>query len=264
MTARRILILGGTADARDLAAAAAERFGAKLDVITSLAGRTSVPASYVGKIRVGGFGGAVGIAAYLRQERIDLLVDATHPFAARMSAQAGEAAAMTGVKLLALIRPTWAPQPGDRWTLVADAAAAAAALGRLGDRVFLSFGGRELEAFAPLTAKWFLVRRIEQPAGRLPLSSYEITLGRGPFLLEQERDLMVRHRIDVLVTKASGGAATRAKLDAARELGLPVVMIQRPSQGAGVGVATAAEAVRSIAAALFAEAGIDGAVAISA
>lgn len=254
MSARRMLILGGTADARDVAAAAVERFGPELEVITSLAGRTRAPARYSGRVRIGGFGGAAGLAEYLRNERIDLLVDATHPFAASMSAHARAAADAAGIPLVALTRPAWAAQQGDRWIVVADAQAAATALQPLGRRIFLSFGGRELKAFATLTDKWFLVRRIERPDEGLPLSSYEITLGRGPFSLDDESNLLRRHRIDVLVTKASGGVATRAKLDGARGLGLPVIMIERPAPVASVSVGTAEDVVRRIAAALFATA----------
>lgn len=263
MAARRILILGGTTEARDLAAAVTARFGSRIDVVTSLAGRTAAPADYVGRTRIGGFGGAAGLAAYLKDERIDLLVDATHPFATRISAHAGEAAAMVGLDLLEFVRPAWTPRSGDDWTMVVDASTAAAAVRSLGHRVFLSFGGRELGAFATLTDKRFLVRRIEPPAQRLPLPEYEITLGRGPFSFDAERDLLRRHRIDVLVTKASGGDATRAKLDAARDLRVPVVMIQRPTRSADINVATVVDAVGWIAAALFAEPGIDGAMAVS-
>jgi precorrin-6A/cobalt-precorrin-6A reductase len=245
--ARRILLLGGTGEARALAAAIAARFGERIELVVSLAGRTQQPAAYAGASRTGGFGGARGLADYVRRERIDLVVDATHPFAATISDHAREAAAETGVELLALSRPEWQPVPGDRWTVVPDAAAAANAAGPLGERVFIAFGGREIEAFAGLAGKWFLVRRIEPPAGRLPLDRYEICLGRGPFSLEDERDLLRRHRIDVVVTKASGGAATRAKLDAARELGLPVVMIRRPGPDAAPGVPTVEAALRRIA-----------------
>jgi len=246
---RRVLILGGTSEARDLAAMTVSRFGSRIDVITSLAGRTQAPADYAGRVRLGGFGGAEGLAAYLQRERIDLLIDATHPFAATISTHAVAAAAQTGVKLLALIRPEWQPQSGDRWLVVPDANAAAEAVRSLGRRVFLSFGGRELEAFAPLKEIWFLVRRIDPPAQPLPLASYEMSLGRGPFSLADERNLLRAHGIEVLVTKASGGTATRAKLDAARELGVPVVMIRRPVPQAAA-VSTPEEAADRIAALL--------------
>ncbi|HEX2115420.1 MAG TPA: precorrin-6A/cobalt-precorrin-6A reductase, partial [Alphaproteobacteria bacterium] len=153
---------------------------------------------------------------------------------------------------------------GDRWIETVDAANAAREAAALGTRIFLSFGGRELAAFALLPGKWFLVRRIEAPSDKLPLDNYALTLGRGPFMVEDEIDLLRAHRIDVLVTKASGGSATRAKLDAARALNLPVVMIAPPRAQPALTVASAEEAVRRIAAALFPDAAIDGPAAASA
>jgi precorrin-6A/cobalt-precorrin-6A reductase len=247
---RRLLILGGTAEARTLATLAAERFGRDIEVIVSLAGRTRLPAASAGRLRVGGFGGADGLARYIAEQKIDLLVDATHPFAAGMAANAVAAAQARGVALLRLERPVWSRRRGDCWIDVRDADAAARAAGRLGRRIFLSFGGRELVAFAPLKGKWFLVRRIERPERALPLRRCVLTLGRGPFSVGREIALLRRHRIDVVVTKASGGAETRAKLDAARALGLPVVMIARPDKDPALTVASPADAVRRIAAAL--------------
>lgn len=246
----RVLVLGGTAEARELAAAVAARFGERIDLIVSLAGRTQAPAAYAGAIRVGGFGGAEGLAEYLQRERIDLLIDATHPFAPSISGHARAAAAQTGVRLLTFVRPEWQPGPDDRWIVVPDAEAAAAAARPLGERVFLTFGGREIGAFAALTDKWFLVRRIEVPEQPLPLGRYEICLGRGPFSFEHERRLLRDRRIDVLVTKASGGAATGAKLEAARDLGLPVIMIRRPNEAAVAGVSAIEDVIRWIAGAV--------------
>jgi precorrin-6A/cobalt-precorrin-6A reductase len=261
---RRVLVLGGTAEARDLAALAAERFGTRVEIIVSLAGRTRTPAASAGTLRIGGFGGADGLATYLTAEKIDLLIDATHPFAATMSAHAHRAAAAAGVTLLRLERPQWSPQPGDRWIAVADAAAAAREAAALGQRIFLSFGGREVGAFAALRDAWFLVRRIERPEEDLPLRRYALTLGRGPFSVDAEIDLLREHRIEVLVTKASGGSATRAKLDAARALALPVVMIARPRKDAALTVASPGDAVCRIAATLFPDAAIDGPAPVSA
>lgn len=261
---RRLLILGGTSEARALAGLAADRFGSRLAIIVSLAGRTRTPAAYAGTLRVGGFGGAEGLATFLKDEKIDLVIDATHPFAAAISSHALAAARKTRVALLRLQRPGWLPQSGDRWIDAADGASAAREAAALGTRIFLSFGGRELAAFASLRGKWFLVRRIEPPVERLSLDDYALTLGRGPFTLEGEIRLLREHRIDVLVTKASGGDATRAKLDAARALSLPVVMIAPPRPQAGLTVATVEEAMRCIAAALFPNATIDGAAAGSA
>jgi precorrin-6A/cobalt-precorrin-6A reductase len=247
---RRLLILGGTAEARALATLAAERFGPRLDIVVSLAGSTRTPAPAAGLRRVGGFGGAAGLAAYLEKERIDFLVDATHPFAAAISAHAIAAARSQGIALLRLERPAWVAQRGDRWIEVRDAAAAAKEAARRGRRIFLSFGGRELAAFARLRSKWFLVRRIDRPDRALPLRRCVLTLGRGPFSVGNELSLLRRHRIDVVVTKASGGAGTRAKLDAARALGLPVVAIARPGKESALTVASPADAIRRIAAAL--------------
>jgi precorrin-6A/cobalt-precorrin-6A reductase len=262
--ARRLLILGGTAEARTLAARAAERFGREVEIIVSLAGRTRMPAHGAGTLRLGGFGGAEGLAGYLKQHKIDLLVDATHPFAADMSANAIAAARSSGIALLRLERPSWARRRGDRWIDVRDAAAAARAAASLGRRIFLSFGGGELAAFAALRGAWFLVRRIDRPGRALPLRRYVLTLGRGPFSVGREVALLRRHRIDVVVTKASGGTGTRAKLDAARRLGLPVVVIERPHRQQASTVVSVEDALHRIAALLAAETAIDGSANVSA
>jgi len=238
-----LLILGGTGEAQALAAAALERFGARLQVTTALAGLTEHRAPIAGGVRIGGFGGSDGLARYLAAERIGLLVDATHPFAARISAQAQAACAEAGVPRLLLLRPEWQHHPLDRWIEVEDIAGAARALRQLGRRVWLTVGRRELDAFAGLTQHHFLVRLIEPPAAPLPLASYELLLGRGPFHPAGERHILERHGIEALVAKASGGDATEAKLVAARERDLPVVMVRRPRPVAG-------ERVDSVAAAL--------------
>jgi precorrin-6A/cobalt-precorrin-6A reductase len=225
----RLLILGGTGEARALASLLVDTYPRQLDVITSMAGRTAQPLAVAGRVRRGGFGGEAGLARYLRRARIDLLVDATHPFAAAISAHAAIAAAKAGVRLITLERPTWVPQPGDRWIEVPDAVAAAAALPGLGKRAWLTVGGRELSAFRHIPDMWFLVRRVDRPAEKPDLPRHKLILGRGPFDEEGERMLLQRHRIDVLVTKASGGDATAPKLAAARAAGLPVVMIRRPA-----------------------------------
>lgn len=224
---KRLLILGGTEEARRLAATVAQRFGAALAITTSLAGRTRNAAPVAGAVRRGGFGGAAGLTAYLRAERIDLVIDATHPFARRISAAALEACRDLAVPRLALTRAPWPREGGDRWIEVDSAAAAAALLPQCGRRVFLTIGRGELAAFAAVEGVAFLVRLIDPPATPLPLAC-EIILGRGPFTFEQERSIIERHAIDLLVTKASGGAATAAKLAAARAAGIPVVMLRRP------------------------------------
>ncbi|HEY3918557.1 MAG TPA: cobalt-precorrin-6A reductase [Stellaceae bacterium] len=239
---KRLLILGGTAEARRLAAAATARFGAALAITTSLAGRTQAAAPIAGGLRRGGFGGAAGLLAYLRKARIDVVIDATHPFAARISESALAACRDADIPLLAVTRPPWRPAPDDRWIEVGSAAEAAALLPARGKRVFLTIGRGELGAFAGIAHVRFLVRLIEPPSTQLPLDC-ELILGRGPFTLEQERTIIERHAIDLLVTKASGGAATAAKLSAARAVGIPVVMLRRPEPSGGASVERIEDAV---------------------
>jgi precorrin-6A/cobalt-precorrin-6A reductase len=237
---KKLLILGGTEGARRLAGRLAEHSG--LAVITSLAGRTSRPEAISGAMRRGGFGGVVGLQAYLAEEQISLVVDATHPFAEVMSQNAAKACAALGLSLLRLTRPPWTPQEGDSWVPVADAPAAAAKLPGLGQRVFLTTGHKDLAAFAKLDETWFLIRLIDPPKDPLPLKRVEVVLARGPFDTASEIALFQEHRIEVLVTKNSGGTATAAKLAAARELALPVVMIQRPALPLDEGAASPEEA----------------------
>ncbi|MGN5381439.1 cobalt-precorrin-6A reductase [Streptomyces lasalocidi] len=220
-----VLILGGTTEARRLAADLAARPAVR--VTTSLAGRVAAPGALPGEVRTGGFGGAQGLADWLRAHQVAALVDATHPFAESITANAARAAAATGIPLTVLRRPGWRPVPGDRWHDVPSLAAAAESLPRLGRRVFLSTGRLGLAAFARLTGLHFVVRSVDPPAPPLPPHT-ELVLARGPFTVADERDLLRAHRIDVLVTKDSGGAATAAKLTAARDLGLPVVVVRRP------------------------------------
>ncbi|MET7676582.1 cobalt-precorrin-6A reductase [Streptomyces seoulensis] len=218
-----VLILGGTTEARRLATALAARPG--LRVTTSLAGRVSRPGAVDGEVRVGGFGGAVGLADWLRAHRVTALVDATHPFAERITANAAEAARAAGVPHAVLRRPGW--DLDDDWHPVASLEEAARLVPRLGKRVFLSTGRLGLAAFAELTAIQFVVRSVEPPEPPLP-PHCELVLARGPFTLADELDLLRAHRVDVLVTKDSGGAATAPKLTAARTLSLPVVVVRRP------------------------------------
>jgi precorrin-6A/cobalt-precorrin-6A reductase len=234
----RLLILGGTAEAAALARGVAERFGNRLDVITALAGRTEQPGPLPGTLRIGGFGGVDGLAAYLAEACIDLLIDATHPFADNIARHARLAGERSSVPRLVLERPPWRRHPLDRWIEVEDVSGAAAAVARVGRRCFLTIGAGEVGAFAGLSHVHFLVRLIDPPRQPLPLNSYQVVLGRGPFALAGERELLRRHRIDVLAAKASGGAATEAKLIAARELGLPVIMVRRPPAEPGPAVDT--------------------------
>lgn len=239
----RLLILGGTADAAKLARALAEF--PQIEVTSSLAGRTEGVPDLPGKVRVGGFGGAGGLAEFLRLEAIDRVVDATHPFAARISAHAAAACATLGIPRLMLVRPQWQRMHGDRWIEVADMAAAVAALPGLGRSAFLTVGIGEVPAFAALRDVRFLVRLIaDQP---LPLTDYTVVTGKGPFDAQAEQSLMTGHGVDVLVTKASGGSATYGKIAAARALGLPVLMVKRPPLPQGERVDSADTAVRWVA-----------------
>jgi len=247
---RHLLILGGTAEARALAAAATARLGRRLRVTTSLAGRTRQVATLAGEIRRGGFGGAAGLAAYLGAAPIHFVIDATHPFAVRISQAARTACRSLGLPLLTLARPAWAQQPGDRWIEVADAAAAARILPGIGRRAFLTIGRSALEAFAGLTDMYFLVRLVDPPEAALPFRAYDVILGHGPFTLAEERGIMARHAIDVLVAKASGGDATAAKLEAARRDAIPVVMLRRPADESGDRVAGVEDALSWLAARL--------------
>ncbi|MFF4968208.1 cobalt-precorrin-6A reductase [Streptomyces sp. NPDC001037] len=230
---QHVLILGGTTEARRLAADLAARPGIR--VTTSLAGRVARPAPVAGEVRTGGFGGPGGLADWLRAHRVDVLVDATHPFAATITANAVRAAAATGTRALLLRRPGWSPGPGDRWHPVGSLDAAAEALPRLGRRVFLSTGRLGLAAFRHLTDLSFVVRSVDPPEPPLPPYT-RVVLARGPFTVADETRLLRGHRIDVLVTKDSGGKATAAKLTAARDLGLPVVVVRRPEPPAGATV----------------------------
>ncbi|WP_030180674.1 cobalt-precorrin-6A reductase [Streptomyces sp. NRRL S-813] len=235
-----VLVLGGTTEAREVAAALAGRPGVRVTI--SLAGRVSRPGPLDGEVRVGGFGGADGLAAWLREHRVDALVDATHPFAESITRNAARAATATGVPLVVLRRPGWRPEPGDRWHPVASMAAAARLLPELGRRVFLTTGRLDLAAFAHLAELHFVVRSVEPPEPPMP-PDVQVVLARGPFTLSDETELLRAHRVDVLVTKDSGGAATAAKLTAARQLGLPVVVVRRPPLPQGVTAVPDARAV---------------------
>ena len=239
----RILILGGTAEARRLADTVAERHGDAVDLITALAGRLGRKPHVAGRMRVGGFGGITGLADYLRNENVDLLVDATHPFASIVSYHAAEAAMRTGVARLVLSRPPWRAETGNDWREVDDLAVAAHLLPSLGTRFFLTTGIGGLVAFGSVAEAWYLVRLMEPPREPLPLPRYESVIGKPPYDHSEERRLMQHHRIDAVVTKNSGGAATQAKLVAARELGLPVVMIRRPDPPGGEQVESVADAL---------------------
>lgn len=235
----RLLLLGGTGEAAEIAARLAGRPG--IEVVTSLAGRTARPVRPPGGLRVGGFSAGGGLAGYLAAERIDAVLDATHPFAGRMKAAAAAACAERGVLHLAVWRPAWERRPDDRWTEVDSLPDAAAAVAGLGRRAFLAVGGGGVAPFAAVEDVWFLVRSIDPPGPPLP-PAHEVVLERGPFSEEAEVVLLREHRIDVVVSRNSGGPAAYGKIAAARRLGLPVLLVRRPPPPP-VSVGTVAEAV---------------------
>jgi len=236
----KVLALGGTTEASQLARALAG--DARFEAILSLAGRTAHPAPQPLPCRTGAFGGVEGLVSYLVEHRIEALIDATHPFAAQMSRHAAQAARTARTPLLAIFRPGWHPEPGDNWQTVPTMQAAAEALGHAPRRVFLTVGQQDLAPFAAAPWHAYLIRSVDPPA-TLPANAKVIT-ARGPFSEPDEHRLLLEHRIEVLVTKNSGGTATSAKLAAARRLGLAVVMVARPPPPEGVErVATAAEAM---------------------
>jgi precorrin-6A/cobalt-precorrin-6A reductase len=241
--ARRILILGGTTEARELAERLAGAPG--LDVTVSLAGRVRDIVPHPVPVRVGGFGGIDGLAAHLSAEQIDVLVDATHPFADQIARNAAAAAPRAGVRLVALRRPPWAATEGDRWHVVDGIAGAVAALGPVPRRVFLALGRQEVDAFAPADGHFYLVRSIEPIAPRV-LADAAYIEARGPFREADERALMTAHRIDTLVARNSGGTAGYGKIAAARALGVGVVLIRPPERPAGEMVATVDAAVAAV------------------
>ncbi len=222
----RVLVLGGTTEASRLARALAER--PDIEATLSLAGRTADPAAQPIPTRIGGFGGVEGLVAWLRDHRIDALVDATHPFAARISHNAAAAAAEAAIPIVAYVRPAWSSEPGDDWIDVSDLDEAASALGERPRRVLLTTGRLGLDHFTRAPQHHYLIRTIDHPGDLPGLPDHELLLDRGPFELDAERELMRRERIDVVVTKNSGGSATAAKLVAARDLHLPVIVVQPP------------------------------------
>lgn len=224
---RHVLILGGTIEARQLAGRVAGR--SDLKVTLSLAGRTAQPAAQPVPVRVGGFGGTEGLAAYLAAQRIDVLVDATHPYAATIAAHAAEAAARTKVPIIALRRPVWTAVADDRWTQVEDVDDAVHALGPSPRRVFLAIGRKEVGAFAAAPQHDYLIRSVDpiEPPLKVPHASYIVA--RGPFTEDDERAQLKQHRIECVVAKNSGGQATYGKIAAARALGVAVIMLRRPT-----------------------------------
>lgn len=221
-----LLILGGTTEASALAQRLA---GTGLRATLSLAGRVKAPAAQPIPMRIGGFGGADGLAAYLRDQRVSHVIDATHPFAAQISANAVTACAEAGVPLLAFTRAPWVAQPGDDWRRVPDIAGAVAALAGPRQNVMLAVGRMHLAAFAAQPQHRYLLRLVEAPDAALPLPDATAIIDRGPFSRAGDTALMRDHGVQVVVAKNAGGSGARAKIDAARDLGLPVILIDRPA-----------------------------------
>jgi precorrin-6A/cobalt-precorrin-6A reductase len=237
----RVLLLGGTAEARALA----KTLHPQTDIISSLAGRVPDPALPVGPVRIGGFGGVEGLKRWLQGEGIDAVVDATHPFAATMTAHAAEACGQLQLPHLVLARPAW--DPGAAVVVESDVEAAETIAHQKYSRVFLTTGRSGVKAFADSDA-WFLIRAVTEPDHDVMPRQYQLLLSRGPYHYDDEITLLRQHRIDALVTKNSGGDMTRAKLDAAAALDIPVVMVARPQLPAGISaVGTVQEAADWIA-----------------
>ncbi|MEA5618371.1 cobalt-precorrin-6A reductase [Cronbergia sp. UHCC 0137] len=237
----RVLILGGTGDAAKLAAVVESIPG--IEAIISLAGRTREPSTPAGEVRVGGFGGVEGLTNYLRQMKIDVLVDATHPFANQISWHGANAATTVGIPRLMLVRPAWEKLEDDTWLEVGNITDAAAILENQAKRVFLTIGRQEIASFADLEGIWFLMRMIDPPISDTIIPDGLVLCDRGPFSLENEREILTKHQIDTIVSKNSGGNATYAKIIAARELGIKVVMVNRPLIPPGEQVADVESAV---------------------
>ena len=225
-TPYRVLILGGTTEASELARSLAGE--PKIAPVLSLAGRTKSPKLPPIPHRVGGFGGIDGLIAYLNENHVAAMIDATHPFAAQMTDHAAAAAEATGVPLIRIDRPAWQPQEGDTWIPVATMAEAAVALGPAPKRVFLTIGRNELGAFRTAPQHHYLTRSVDPPGDDVRPPTCTTIEAVGPFRLDDERKLIADHGIEMLVTKNAGGTATAAKLTAAREAGIPVVMVERP------------------------------------
>lgn len=239
----KILILGGTTEASALASAVAKR---GLPAIFSYAGRVATPKPQPLPTRIGGFGGVRGLAAFVAHERITHIVDATHPFAAQMSSNVLAAAAQCGVKAVALTRPAWQPVEGDQWRSVASIDEAVSTLAGSPQRVLLAIGRMHLAAFAAQPQHHYVLRLVDRPTSPLPLADVSTVIDRGPFTLQGDLALLENQRIQRIVCKNSGGEGAASKLTAARRLGLPVVMIERPHLPSRLEVHTVDEVINWI------------------
>lgn len=236
----KVLLLGGTTESRALAELL--EADTRIDVVTSLAGRVRRPTVPGGAWRLGGFGGAEGLAEWIEVNGVDVVVDATHPFASVISANARAAATATDVPLVQLVRPPWQPDTADDWVAAASMTEAAVIVESTAQRAFLTIGRQGVDAFAHIERTWFLVRSIDPPEVPMP-PNHRSLLARGPFDVDDEIALLRDHRIDVVVSKNSGGAMTEAKIIAARDLGVTVVMIERPQLPLGDVVTESPKAV---------------------
>lgn len=232
----RVLILGGTGEGAHLAGVVSDMPG--FEPLYSLAGVTRSPNVPDCKVRRGGFGGTQGLSKFLQEEKIGAVIDATHPYATRMAAHAADACTTENIPRIKLLRPKWEKVPGDDWRIASDVSQAVELLHGLAERVFLATGRKDRAAFATLSKTWFLVRLVDAPAADLLLADHQLVLGRGPFELDAEMKMFRDHRIDAVVSKNSGGGAY-AKIEAARELGLPVILIDRPKPPEGLIVESA-------------------------
>jgi precorrin-6A/cobalt-precorrin-6A reductase len=238
---KRILILGGTTEARELGRELADRDD--VEVTLSLAGRTASPLAQPVPVRRGGFGGIAGLANYMRDHDISAMIDATHPFASTMSAHALSAAAQTNTPMIALCRAPWHSIAGDRWVEVQSAREAVDALGVKPRHVFLALGRQELAPFASAPQHRYLIRSVDPVEPPLEVPSAQYILARGPFDEDEERALLLAQASDVVVAKNSGGLATYGKIAAARMIGIPVILVQRPPATAAPQAASVGEAV---------------------
>jgi len=240
--AKHLLILGGTTEARELARRVTLMIGKKVRVTTSLAGRRNAAPNLAGEVRTGGFGGMEGLRDYLGKAAVDLVVDATHPFSPTISDHANTACSGQGVPRLQLSRPAWTLPSSAKYLEAGDMAAAAEMLPRISRRVFLTIGLRGLEAFSGFDDLWFLVRLIDTPETPPILANHHLIFGNPPYSLDAERALLAEHNIDTLVSKQSGGLSTEAKITAAIEAGVTIVLIRRPPPEPGPRAETVDEA----------------------
>ncbi|MBC8337806.1 MAG: cobalt-precorrin-6A reductase [Rhodospirillales bacterium] len=242
---KHLLILGGTGEARELARRVQLMIGKRVRVTTSLAGRRDAPPELAGEVRTGGFGGVQGMMTYIAENAVDLVVDATHPFSPTISDHAAIACGNAmdgGTPRLQLVRPPWRFPPSAQWLEVGDFPAAAEILKGFARRVFLTTGMRGLEAFSGLDDMWFLVRLLDEPDTPPPLKNHQVITGRPPYGLEDERAILADHTIDTMVAKNAGGGATEAKIFAAGEAGVKIVLIRRPPPEPGPTAETVDEA----------------------